>query len=385
MIQGFLRSIRSENIDKRIVRRRLLRRCDWKLDPSASYVVAGGFGGLGRAIVRWMTKKGARNLIRLSRSGSGSSETAQVVVELQEQGIHVAAPKCDVSSAQMLSAALTECALDGMPPVKGCINAAMVLQDAVFDNMTHAQWDLTVRSKVLTSLNLDKALPQSLDFFVLLSSLAGIHGSIAQSNYAAGCSAQDALARHRVARGQKGIALDLGWMRNIGIIAEVAAYQVQRRNAADMAQIDADELMALLDLYCDPAQLTRRPLFAGFAHDPGSTALLHSRDGATEDIVADGATMFRLADTAPARADVVIQVLAARLARALGIAADDIDRGKRLSDYDVDSLMAVELRNWIAKDFGAKIAVFDLTSGASIDMIGHLVVRNSDIGLTTLS
>ncbi|KAI0412699.1 KR domain-containing protein [Xylaria grammica] len=301
-----------------------------------------------------------------------------------------------------------------MPPVKGCINAAMVLQDAVFDNMTHAQWDLTVRSKVLTSLNLDKALPQSLDFFVLLLSLAGIHGSIAQSNCAAGCSAQDALARHRVARGQKGIALDLGRMRNIGIIAEVAAYQVQRRNAADMAQIDADELMALLDLYCDPArplplieraqllvgvvtpahriaqgqaapELTRRPLFAGFAHDPGSTALLHSRDGATEDIVADGATMFRLADNAEARADVVTRVLAARLARASGIAADDIDQGKQLSDYGVDSLMAVELRNWIAKDFGANIAVFDITSGASIDMISHLVVRNSDIGLTTLS
>ncbi|GAW24602.1 hypothetical protein ANO14919_141930 [Xylariales sp. No.14919] len=248
----------------------------------------------------------------------------------------------------------------------------MVLQDAVFDNMTHAQWDLTVRSKVLTSLNLDKALPQSLDFFVLLLSLAGIHGSIAQSNCAAGYSAQDALARHRVARGQKGIALDLGRMRNIGIIAEVAAYQVQRRNAADMAQIDADELMALLDLYC-------------FAHDPGSTALLHSRDGATEDIVADGTTMFRLADTAEARADVVIRVLAARLARASGIAADDIDQGKQLSDYGVDSLMAVELRNWIAKDFGANIAVFDITSGASIDMISHLVVRNSDIGLTTLS
>ncbi|KAI0405747.1 hypothetical protein F4802DRAFT_561870 [Xylaria palmicola] len=390
------------------VRRRLLKRCDWTLDPSASYVIAGGFGGLGRAITRWMAKKGAKNLILLSRSGSASKETARAVVELQEQGIHVAAPKCDVSSAQMLSNALEECTLEGMPPVKGCINAAMVLQDAVFDNMTHAQWDLTVRSKVQTSLNLHKALPRSLDFFVLLSSLAGIHGSIAQSNYAAGCSAQDALARHRVACGLKGVAFDLGWMRDIGIIAEVAAYQVQRRNAADMAQIDAVELMALLDLYCDPArpmpsieraqlmvgvvtparriaqgqsapELTRRPLFAGFADGPGLAVTPHSRDGAMEDIVTDGAVMFRLADATEARADIVTRVLAARLARALGIAADDIERAKQLSDYGVDSLMAVELRNWLAKDFGANIAVFDITSGASIEMIGHLVVTSSDI------
>ncbi|KAI0913625.1 KR domain-containing protein [Ustulina deusta] len=333
-----------------------------------------------------MAKKGARNLILLSRSGAASKETAQVVVELQEQGIHVAA-------------------LAGMPPIKGCINAAMVLQDAVFDNMTHAQWHLTVRSKVQTSLNLNKALPRSLDFFVLLSSLAGIHGSIAQSNYAAGCSAQDALARHRVACGQKGVTLDIGWMRNIGIIAEVAAYQVQRRNAADMAQIDGVELMALLDLYCDPArplpsvqraqlligvvtpahriaqgqaapELTRRPLFAGFAQVAGSARPQQSRGGAVEDIVADGAAMFRLADTTEAQADIVVRVLAARLARALGIEADDIDRAKQLSDYGVDSLMAVELRNWLAKDFGANVAVFDITGGASITMIGDLVVAN---------
>ncbi|KAI0025053.1 hypothetical protein F4780DRAFT_768373 [Xylariomycetidae sp. FL0641] len=396
-----------------VVRRRLLHRSDWKLDPDASYVVAGGLGGLGRGIVRWMARKGARHLILLSRSGASSRAAGQLIKELLKQGVNVAAPECDVSSSTMLSEALGECVQRGMPPVRGCINAAMVLQDAVLDNMSYGQWERTIRSKVHTSLNLHQALPAGLDFFVLLSSLAGIHGSLAQSNYAAGCSAQDALARHRAACGQKAVALDLGWMRDAGIIAEVAAYQAQRRNAADMAQIDAAELAALLELYCDPdrpappvhkaqllvgvvtpaqrisqgqsaPELTDRPLFAGFSY---AGALVGGRppredtDTAADDAIAQAATVFRLAITPSARAEVVVRVLAVRLARALGIASEDVDATKKLSDYGVDSLMAVELRNWFAKDFAANVAAFDLMSGASIAALGDLVVASSELGL----
>ncbi|KAJ5712074.1 Acyl transferase/acyl hydrolase/lysophospholipase [Penicillium malachiteum] len=46
---------------------------------------------------------------------------------------------------------LDECT-QTMPPIKGCINAAMVLQDGIVqENMTFAKWDLAMRSKVQTS------------------------------------------------------------------------------------------------------------------------------------------------------------------------------------------------------------------------------------------
>lgn len=139
-----------------------------------------------------------------------------------------------------------------MPPIQGCINSIIVLQDSVFGNMTQEQWEVTLNSKVQSSWNLHQILPQKLDFFVLLSSLSGIYGSLAQSNYSAGCTYQDALASYRVARGQKAVSFDLGWMRNIGIIAENAAYQQNRRSASDMMPIEDTELLALLDIYCNP-------------------------------------------------------------------------------------------------------------------------------------
>lgn len=151
-------------------------------------MIAGGLGGVCRAILEWMAGKGAKNLIVPSRSGATSAAAIEVVSRLRDKGVNIHVPKCDVGDAVALSDMLDGCARDGLPPIKGCINAAMVLQDAIFGNMSHAQWELTIKSKALTSRNLHEPLPRDLDFFILFSSLGGVYGNVAQSNYAAGCT-----------------------------------------------------------------------------------------------------------------------------------------------------------------------------------------------------
>ncbi|TGO65298.1 hypothetical protein BCON_0003g00930 [Botryotinia convoluta] len=74
-----------------------------------------------------------------------------------------------------------------------------------------------------------------------------------QSNYAAGCTFQDALARSRSAAGYRGsVAINLGWMRTIGIIAETKDYQRNRQNVGDMSQVEEADFFALLEHYCNP-------------------------------------------------------------------------------------------------------------------------------------
>ena len=90
-------------------------------------MIVGGTGGLGRNIARWMVERGARNLILLNRSGGSSRGAKELMEELGALDVHVACPPCDVSSEGSLSAALDHCAKT-MPPVKGCIQAAMVLR-----------------------------------------------------------------------------------------------------------------------------------------------------------------------------------------------------------------------------------------------------------------
>ena len=90
-------------------------------------MIAGGFGGLARRTARWMANRGARNLLLLGRSGA-KSEAAQALVEdLCLQGVHIEAPACDITNAESLSAVL-ESVSKKMPPIKGCIQGAMVLQ-----------------------------------------------------------------------------------------------------------------------------------------------------------------------------------------------------------------------------------------------------------------
>ncbi|KAJ5671786.1 Acyl transferase/acyl hydrolase/lysophospholipase [Penicillium longicatenatum] len=378
----------------------------WKFDPLASYMIVGGFGGLGRAIMQWMADRGAKNLIIPSRTGAASKAAAEIFNQLTSRGIRIVAHKCDVSSSTSFSQMVVECA-QTMPPIKGCINAAMVLQDGIFqENMNFAKWDLTMKSKIQTSQNLDQLLPDNLDFFVLLSSLAGVVGQMGSSNYAGGCSFQDALARHRVTRGERAVSIDIGWMRNIGVIAENEAYQRQRHTADDMRPIEGTDLLALLTMICDPnaplrkpadsqillglrtpaddlvqgrtpSALLDRPLLAAFSYLRNSAA--SNSHGNADQFTVAPATLFRQSTDSAERVQIVLHALAVKLARIMSISPEDVEPSKPLSIYGVDSLMAVDLRNWIGREFHATVAVFDIMGGAPLASIAELVVAKSRI------
>lgn len=274
--------------------------------------------------------------------------------------------------------------------------------------MTHTQWSTTIRSKVDASWNLHTLLPQNMDFFILLSSLAGIYGPIAQTNYAAGGTFQDALARYRTSLGLKSsVSLDLGWMRTIGVVAESELYQRNRESARDMRPVEEEDLLALLDRFCDPklqplgedqSQILvgavtpahflakseqpmpslKRSLFAGFDAALRSNGQYGRLDDELER--QSPASLFQQALSRKARASIVVDALKSRLARALGVEAGDVDSHRGLSDYGVDSLMAVELRNWIRRDFGAVVSVFEIMSGSTIDGVGELTTVRAEEG-----
>ncbi|KAK6844177.1 hypothetical protein PG995_014287 [Apiospora arundinis] len=385
------------------------KKSDWVFSPNASYLVAGGFGGLGRAILRWMAEKGAKHFIVPSRSGMTSQATLEVAEHIRNRGGKIVASQCHTGSTSDLAKLLRECADAGLPPIKGCINAAMDLQDSIFEGMTHAKWERSIIAKVNTSWNLHQQLPNDLDFFILLSSLSGIYGSLAQSNYAAGCTFQDSLAQYRNACGigKVSVSLDLGWVRDAGIVAETELYRRNRNVARDMNPVDAADIVALLDLYCDPTTaykeaqcpgsqvlvgavtpadlpdseelrmaLKHLPMLSGFALAAANAK--SNKNGAAHGVehgVSQPAVLFRQASDARARASVVVDFLVAKLARALGVTEDDINRRRPLSECGVDSLMAIELRNWFKHDFGAAVAVFEIMDGGvHIADVGKLVV-----------
>lgn len=102
----------------------LKSRPSFQLDADATYVIAGGFGGIGRATARWMADRNAKHLILLSRSGAQSESAQKLVGELQKKGVRVEAPSCDVTDLDRLKEVFTD--LKDMPPIKGCVQASLV-------------------------------------------------------------------------------------------------------------------------------------------------------------------------------------------------------------------------------------------------------------------
>lgn len=268
--------------------------------------------------------------------------------------------------------------------------------------MTHTQWEHTIRSKVESSWNLHTLLPRNLDFFILLSSIAGVLGNAGQANYAAGCTFQDSLARYRTCLQQKAISVDLGVMRKIGIVAETEKLHDNFEDAKGLRQIEEEEFLTLLDIYCDPShpllapsksqiimgvvtpadlisqdlepmEIMQRPLFANFCQTRGI-----SRGSGPANTI-NSAALFRQVESHEERAAVVVDALAKKLARALSILPEDVDTDKPLHAFGVDSLVAVELRNWIGREFAADVTVFDIMGGTIVAAIGDLVTKTSKI------
>src|SRR5207302_10199578 len=87
---------------------------------------------------------------------------------------------------------------ESMPPIRGIIHSAGVLDDGVILQQDRERFAAVMRPKVDGAWNLhSQTLNAELDFFVLFSSAASMLGSPGQSNHAAANAFLDMLAHRR--------------------------------------------------------------------------------------------------------------------------------------------------------------------------------------------
>lgn len=279
----------------------------------------------------------------------------------------------------------------------------MVLRDVLFENMTYEDWIQSTRPKVQGSKNLDDLLPDTTSFFIMLSSFCGVFGNRGQANYVAGCSFQDALAHSRRTRGKHAVSIDLGLMRDVGRLAEEGA-------VGDIAKwekvwgIREHEFIALIRL-CMTADQTGSQLPTGLGTKAGSIAAgleppyyfdtdarfgIVARAGTGE--IEDGAkTSGGVAEKEPISALLpraqnlteaalaVLSALASRVSRMLGTSPEELDTGRFLHSYGVDSLAAIELVNWALRECHSRIAVFDVMAGVPMTVFAERVAAKSTL------
>lgn len=73
-----------------------------------------------------MADRKASNFILLSRSGAKGEDALELLREMRARGVNIAVRTCDISSEDALISVLKQ--HEHMPPIKGCIQATMVLK-----------------------------------------------------------------------------------------------------------------------------------------------------------------------------------------------------------------------------------------------------------------
>ncbi|KAM3158720.1 hypothetical protein ABEW05_000751 [Botrytis cinerea] len=377
----------------------------WTFDSKSTYIIAGGLGGLGRSTALWMANKGAKYLVLLSRSGPVTEAATSLLTKLGDMGVSVEVPKCDITYSDQLRKVISQFPKT-FPPIKGCIQATMVLKDVLFEKMNFEEWSAATSPKVRGTWNLHEALPDNLDFFILLSSIAGVFGSMGQSNYAAGNTFQDAFCLYRSSQGQKTISLRLGIMSDVGIISENPDVLKIRDLSTESASVKEAEFLALLDHYCSPdnplellgsqetlpiigllapSQFSNQELeIPSWAQTPTFSPLAYvGRDDTFSADTKPAKTNFKsqlqTAESANEVKKVVSTAIITKLTKSLEVELADIDTNKPFHAYGVDSLLAVELRNWFGKELGTNVAVYDIMGAENIRAMSDFVARNSSL------
>ncbi|KAI1026382.1 hypothetical protein LB503_012850 [Fusarium chuoi] len=339
-------------------------------------------------------KRGARNFAFLSRSGTDSEQAALCVRDLEARGARVQVFRGDAAIKEDVERAVTS--IPSNKPLKGIVNAAMVLRDGLFQNMTYESWTTSIQPKVLGSRNLHEATADlPLDFFLMTSSVSGILGTQAQGNYAAANSYMDALARLRRSQGKPACAVILPMVLGVGVVAEnldlensltrkgmygideealLDAFEVsileQQRQGDESASFDH------LVVGLDPAELHRASkqaegdVDAFWAADQRFSILLDTMnqlEGTNQGDGEVGSILCRVkAAESPAQAvSMVRDHFISKLARVLLLDEEefsDENSARSIASYGIDSMIGAELRNWIFKELGLDIAFQQLLS-----------------------
>jgi hybrid polyketide synthase/nonribosomal peptide synthetase FtdB len=359
----------------------------YPLRTDASYLVTGGLGSLGLLTAAWLAEHGARRVILLARKplpprgtwptlpqDDPSRGVVEAIARIEEFGAAVETASVDVADPAALGAYLAQRAAAGLPPVRGVIHSAGLVQDQVMVRMTEESLAAVLRAKVAGGWSLHQAFAgQPLDFFVLYSSVSSVLVTAGQANYAAGNAFLDGLAHYRRDHGLPALSINWGpW--NSGMIAQLELQPFYERRGIDLIPEETG-----IELFEDLLGSSETEQVVVSAHWPTLVASYpivprliehlahdneHEADAGADDTssVAD-----RLAAaSAEDRPGVIEDCCAEVIGGVLRIRPDVLARDIPLNQLGLDSMIAVELRIRLEKAFGTAPKVVNLLQGITV-------------------
>ncbi len=352
----------------------------------ATYWIAGGLGGFGLQIARWMAEHGAGHLVLSGRSKLTSAEAQATIAEIIASGTKVTVLPADITNADEVRGVLAT--IDKHhPPLRGIFHTAMVLEDRLLVDLDRDTLQRVLRPKVLGGWNLHhETADRKLDHFVLFSSLSSVFGHAGQANYSAANALLDGLAHYRRALGMTATVMNWGHLGEVGYLAQrqQLGERLQRQGVLSFTVKEAtDALEYSLQTHALQLSVLRmdwsvwRGLGITSRVSPRFAHLLRNRTIAAGSgkVHLASADEIRSANTAD-RFEMVGAILRSKAGTLLGMDADKIERDRPLLELGLDSLMAVEMRNWIESQIELNLPISVLMRSGGLDQLTQHVCEN---------
>jgi acyl carrier protein len=327
----------------------------------------------------------------MGRTGATTAEAREALPAMESAGAEVVVVQGDVTKEADVTRLVGEFG-NRVPPLCGIIHAAMVLDDCLLPNLTAERLKAVLSPKIKGAWHLHRLTRDvPLDFFILFSSCSSILGWPGQGNYDCANAFLDALSWHRRSHGLPATSINWGFLGGVGYAArhEKVASHFENIGIPSFSPETALEILAhIMDrkptqisvLNIDwPVFLDRfpscesSPRFSSFAQG--------RRKGAESSVCAEGANLRRMLGTLePSEALKSIEAaLRNQIAKVLGSDASKLDVNARLTDLGFDSLMAVELRNWVESTMGIALRIMEIMRGPTIHELAESLCSKGDM------
>ncbi|MGZ5829725.1 MAG: SDR family NAD(P)-dependent oxidoreductase [Xanthobacteraceae bacterium] len=349
--------------------------------PDATYLITGGTSGLGLVVARFLAKAGARHLVLSSRSGNVAESDAPVLDEILNYGATVHLRACDIGDVRATKGLLAEIRRD-LPPLRGVVHGAMVLDDVDILGLDLARLDRVLRPKAMGAWNLSVLTEgDGLDWFLMHGSVSAMLGAAGQSNYVVANHLLEALVAHRQRRGLPAQTVAWGPIASAGVVAR--SDQLRRYfELLGFTRLTNDSIEdALNHLLCSDESaiavcgvdwVRLSAALPGFESDKRFRHLL---DAAREN---DGGTnmaeMLNTLDVA-GRRELVANLIVVQTATVLGIQTAQVPRDRPLGDLGLDSLMAFELSATLEANLGKRLPISTLQGNRTVDELADRISR----------
>ena len=258
--------------------------------------------------------------------------------------------------------------------------------------MTAEEYHQTTESKVQGTWNLHNvALEQNvpLDFFTMLSSISGVVGQKGQANYAAGNVFLDNFSAYRHRLGLPACSVDLGAIQDVGYVSEhsdlIVALDAAERTPINEGLFHKIVRFSLMQQMDPINKASASQLITGIAipQKDSSSLLADARFGPlcfTDSADIKGADSNKDGSKDIQAFFVLLRSGQADKAALLALAVDIVNKqfttslrlsepmepAKPLTSYGMDSLAAVEFRNWVRMELGAELTTLEITNATSL-------------------